>query len=113
MRPAAGVWRWTLAVVILVFVIVERGAPTTALAAIQQDDLAVIGRQHDFGGVAILTRLIGPFSGLDLALDVEVRALVDVLLDDLGEPLIKHHNVVPFTVLRRAHFKVFADMADQ
>src|SRR3972149_6839429 len=40
----------------------------------------------DFGGVAVLTLLVLPLAGAQAALDVDLRALLQVFARDLGQP---------------------------
>src|ERR1700751_1575625 len=64
------------------------GAP----CPIQHRQLAAEAVQHDLGRVALLAALIGPFAGLQCALEIDLRALLQVLLGDLGEPLVEDHD---------------------
>ena len=52
----------------------------------------------DLGGVAVLSILALPLPGLDSAFDVDLSALAQVLLRDLGESA-EHHHPVPFRIL--------------
>src|SRR5690554_2687171 len=61
----------------------------TTLAAIKH--LHVIG--HDFGGVPVLTVLTLPFPCLQPALDVDLRAFLDVLLDYFSQLVERHHRM--------------------
>ena len=54
---------------------------------------------HDFGGVFLGSRLVGPVAGLELALDVDLRALAQVFLGDVGEALVENDDPVPFGAL--------------
>jgi hypothetical protein len=45
---------------------------------------------------ALLPTLIGPFARLELALDVDLRALLQEALGDVGYRLVEHHDAMPF-----------------
>ena len=51
--------------------------------------------QHDLGRVVLDAVLVVPFARLQRALDVDLRALLQVLLGDLAEPLVEDHDAVP------------------
>src|SRR5690242_10790685 len=62
-------------------IVVRRPAgPATAAAAIEHGELAAELPQHDLGRVFLLTRLVGVFASFELALDVNLGALFQVLL---------------------------------
>src|SRR5829696_1462526 len=63
-----------------------------ALAAIEDREVAPEALDHDLGRVLLLAGLIRPFAGLKLALDVNLRALLQVLLGDPGEVLVEDHD---------------------
>ncbi|SPP95351.1 protein of unknown function [Bradyrhizobium vignae] len=52
--------------------------------------------EHDLGRVLLDAALVRPFAGLQRALDVNLRALLQVLLGDLAEPFIEDHDAMPF-----------------
>src|SRR5690554_656534 len=70
-----------------------RTAPLEVTAATGVEHLHVV--DHDLGGVAVLAL---PLAGLQAALDVDLAALLQVLLGDLGQ-LVEHHHVVPLGAL--------------
>ena len=43
--------------------------------AVEQHQFATEALQHDFGGVAVVARLVLPFAGLDLAFDIDLEPL--------------------------------------
>jgi hypothetical protein len=49
----------------------------------------------DVGGVLLDAVLVGVFAGADRALDVDLRALAQVLRGNLGQPAVEH-QAVPF-----------------
>src|SRR5262249_42712967 len=55
--------------------------------------------QHDLGRIALLPLLVGPFARLQGTLNIELRALAQVFLGDLDEPLVEDHDAVPFGAL--------------
>src|SRR5262245_6818022 len=67
--------------------------------AVEHGELAAILLQHDFGRVAILAGLVLPFARLKLALDVNLRALLQILLGDAREVLVEDHHAVPLGLL--------------
>ncbi len=46
-----------------------------AVAAAEHGQLAAEALQHHFGRVAVIARLVGPFARLDLAFEIDLRAL--------------------------------------
>src|SRR5258708_4200929 len=51
--------------------------------------------QHGFGGVFLDAALVGPFPGLQRPFDVNLGALLQILLGDLAEALVEDHDAVP------------------
>src|SRR5690606_8846968 len=74
------------------FVIVR--ATAAVAAAAQHGELAAILLQHDFGRV-LLDPVLLVLAGLQLALDVHGRALLQILLGDLREVLVEDDHAVP------------------
>src|SRR5213592_4586654 len=70
-------------------------AAATAAAAIEHGQARVEPLQHHLGRVFLDAALVGPFTGLQLALDVNLGALLQILLGDLAEPLIEDDDPVP------------------
>src|SRR5262252_7986238 len=66
-----------------------------AARAIKHGKLGAEALQHHLGRVAILALLILPFARLQLALDVDLRTLLQILLGHLGEILVEDHYAVP------------------
>src|SRR5262245_26646529 len=66
---------------------------------VEHGELRVEALQHDLGGVAVLAVLVLPFAGLQRAFEVNLRAFLEVLLDDLAEPLVEDHHPVPLGLL--------------
>src|SRR5690348_9597090 len=60
-------------------------------AAIEHGERTAEARDHDLGRIALLAALVGPFAGRQLALDIDLRTLADVLLRDLRELLVEDH----------------------
>ena len=67
-----------------------------AAAAVQQRQFAAKALQHDFRGLALIAFLVGEFARLQLALDIDLRALLQILLRDLAEILVEDHDIMPF-----------------
>src|SRR6476660_864238 len=67
-----------------------------AIAAVEQSELAAEPLQHDLGGLALIAVFVGEFARLQLALNVNLRAFLAVLLGDLAEILVENHDIVPF-----------------
>jgi len=76
-------------------------AATAAAAAprIEHGEIAAEALQHHFGAVALLAGIVGPFARLERALDIDLRALLQILLDDLDELLVEDHDAVPLGAL--------------
>src|SRR6185369_4641275 len=110
-----------------------------ATAAIEHGQRAAEAGDNDFRRVALLTALVGPFARRELALDIDLGALLDVFLGDFRELLVEDHHTVPFgallalaalaiaprirrghrhvhhvpAILHGPHFGVAAEIADQ
>ena len=67
-----------------------------ALAPVEQHQLAAEALQYDLGRIAVLPGLVGPLAGLDLALEIDLRALAKILLGDAAEILVEDDDAVPF-----------------
>src|SRR5208282_5554649 len=52
--------------------------------------------QHDLGRVAVLAGLVLPFARLQRAFEVNLRAFLEILLDDPAQILIEDDDAVPF-----------------
>src|ERR1700722_13445778 len=55
--------------------------------------------QDHFGRVAVRAALVLPFTRLQLAFEVNFRALLAILLGDFAQVLIEDHDIVPFGAL--------------
>ena len=66
-----------------------------AAAGIEHGERRVEALQHHFGGVFLDAVLVGVFAGLQLALEIDFGALLQILLDDLAQPFIEDHHAVP------------------
>ena len=55
-------------------------ALATSATAVEQSQLATEALQDDFRHLALVTVLVGVFAGLELALDINLGALLRVLL---------------------------------
>ncbi len=62
---------------------------------VQHGERRVEALQHHLGGVFILAVLVLPFACLQSAFEVNLRALLQVLLGDLAEALVEDHHAVP------------------
>ena len=81
------------AVVAVVVVVAATAAEVGFAATAAVKHLDVVG--DDFGGVALLAALVGPFAGLQAAFDVEFAAFACVLADDFGGAAVGD-DAVPF-----------------
>jgi len=76
------------------------GSLAAAFAApIQHGQLAAIFLQHDFGRIFLHPVLVGVFAGLELAFDIDLRALLQILLGHLRKVLVEDHHAVPLGLL--------------
>ena len=66
----------------------DLGHDIGGVATAKQRQLAPIGAQYDFCGVAVITRLILPFAGLELSLQVNCRAFLAALSGDLSQTFV-------------------------
>ena len=76
----------------------RRNRPTCVAAlpaGVEHLQLAAEFLQHDLRRVAVVAGLVLPFAGLQLALDIDLRALLQVLLGDLGEVVVEDHDAMP------------------
>jgi len=71
------------------------------LAAADQGQFAAKTLQDDLGCVALLPGLIGPFAGLQLAFDIDLASLGEILLRDLTKAIVEDHHPMPFGFLTR------------
>ncbi len=72
---------------------------TLARLAIQEGHLTREGAQHDLGAVAVLARLVLPFAGFQLALEIDLRALLQLLLGQAHQAFVEDGNRVPLGAL--------------
>src|SRR5664279_3180538 len=110
-----------------------------AAAGIEHGELRIEALQHHFGRVAVVAVLVLPFARLQRAFQINLRALLEILLDDLAQALIEDDDPVPLgfflalagglvapafrggdaeigdrpAVLSAANFRIFAEIADQ
>src|SRR6202011_1171691 len=70
---------------------IVRTKTAAAAAAVQHGQVRIKPLQHHLGRVFLDAGLIGPFARLQLALDVNLGALLEILLGDLAEPLVENH----------------------
>src|SRR6185295_16681765 len=70
-------------------------AATAAAAAVEHRQGRVEALQHDFGRVLLDAALVGPFAGLQRALDVNLGALFQILLDNLAKRFGEDHDAMP------------------
>ena len=67
-----------------VFAISAAAATAAALAAVEEHKLAPEPLEHDFGRVAVIAAIVGPFAGLDLPFEIDLAALAQIILRELG-----------------------------
>src|SRR5262245_21586635 len=108
-------------------------------AAVEHGQRRVEALQHHLGRVALDVVLVGPLAGLQLALEIDLGALLQILLGHPAETLAEDHDAVPLglflalagvlvapvlrgrdaqvddrpAVLGPAHLRVLAEIADQ
>src|SRR5215470_14421481 len=70
-------------------------AALTITPRIQHHELAAEALQHDFRRVFLGAVLVGVFARLELALEIDLRALAQILLGDLAQVLVEDHDAVP------------------
>src|SRR3954451_24975730 len=64
-------------------------------AAVEQDELAAEALEDDLGRIAVGAALVLPFAGLDLALEIDLRAFLQIGFGDLAEILVEDDDPVP------------------
>src|SRR5262249_5990170 len=80
--------------------LVGAGLPPAAISGpVEHGELRIEVLQHHLGGVLVLARLILPFARLQLALEVDLRALLQILLGDPAKPLVEDHDAMPLGLL--------------
>src|SRR5229473_638977 len=80
--------------------VVEVGVGGAAAAGgVEHCQFAAEAGQHDFGRVFLDAGVVGPFAGLQGALDIDLGALAQVFLGEFGEPLVEDHDAVPLGAL--------------
>ena len=80
----------------------------------REGQLAAETLEHDLRRVLVRAALVLPLAGLELALDVNLGALLQVLLGDLAEVLVVDDDVVPlgaFLALAEALSRQDSDVA--
>src|ERR1700738_4995715 len=70
-------------------------AAATAGSAVEHGQGRVEILQHHFGRVFFHAALIGPFAGLQLAFDVNLGTLLQVLFGDLAKTFAENHHAMP------------------
>src|SRR4051812_11688668 len=73
----------------------KSAALTAAATAIQHGQFAAEILQHHFGGIFLGAVLVGPFAGLELALDIDLGAFLEIFLGYIGEVLVEDHHAMP------------------
>src|SRR5262245_10815379 len=73
--------------------------PAAIPGPVEHGELRIEVLQHHLGGVLVLARLILPFARLQLALEIDLRALLQILLRDPAKALVEDHHAMPFGLL--------------
>ncbi len=73
----------------------EAAATAAAAATVEHGQRGVEALQHDFGRVLLDAALVGPFAGLQRALNVNLRALLQILLDNLAKRFGEDDDAMP------------------
>src|SRR5215472_11552713 len=63
--------------------------------AVEHGELAAVALEDDLGRVALLPGIVGPFARLKRAFEINLGALLEVLLDHLDEALVEDDDAVP------------------
>src|SRR6266508_2162419 len=69
--------------------IIRAGLAAALAGPVEHGELGVEVLQHHFGRVLVLAGLVLPFAGLQLALEIDLRALLQILLGDPASPSLK------------------------
>src|SRR4029079_13955192 len=81
----------------IVIILVERAAAAArAFTTVEEDQFTAGTLKHHLGGVAVVAAIVGPLPGLDLALEIDLRALAQIMLRDPAKILVEDHDLVPF-----------------
>src|SRR6266567_4182899 len=64
-------------------------------SAIEHGELRVEALQHHLGRIAVLALRVLPFAGLQLALEIDLGTLLEILLGDPAKPLVEDHDPMP------------------
>jgi capsid portal protein len=80
----------------ILIVAVATTIAATFVLAVEHGQRSIEVTQDDFGGVFVVAVLVLPFAGFERAFDVDLRALLEKLLDDAHEALVEHNDAVPF-----------------
>src|SRR5271165_1554349 len=78
---------------------VARARVVDALTAVEEGQRSRVGRELDLRRIAVVALLVLPLARGKLALDEDLRALGEVLLGDLGEPLVEDDDAMPLGAL--------------
>src|SRR5262245_3455020 len=63
---------------------------------VEHGEVRVEVLQHHLGGVLVLAGLVLPLARLQLALEIDLRALLQILLRDPAKTFVEDHDAVPF-----------------
>src|SRR5206468_5347024 len=70
-----------------------------AAGAVEHGQFTAEALQHHLGRVFLDPGVVGPFAGLQGALDIDLGALAQVFLGDLDEALVEDHDAMPLGAL--------------
>ena len=71
-------------------------------ARIEHGELRIEALQHDFGRVALVAVFVRPFARLQRAFEVDLRALLEILLDDLAQTFVEDDDAMPLGFFLRS-----------
>ena len=74
-------------------------ARAVALFRVEHRQLGVEPLQHDLGGVTLLPLLVLPFARLERTLEIDLGALLQILLGNFREILVEDDHTMPFGLL--------------
>src|ERR1700735_2971151 len=95
-RPARRARGTAGAEVAAALIVRAEAAAASAAASVQHGQARIEALQHYFRGILLDAGLVGPFAGLQLTFDVNLGALLQILLGDLAQTFAEDHHPMPF-----------------
>src|SRR6185312_3236729 len=94
----AAILRGAAAIVATALLVVAAGT-AAAGPAVEHRQHRIEALEHDLGGIAVLARLVLPFARLQLAFQIDLGPLPEILLGNLAQPLAEDDDAVPLRLL--------------